>query len=147
MANEAQVHEENIEVPPIPKATAGAVAGAALGSVMGPAGAVVGGIVGAIAGNAAAEGRRNPQCEKRLGVCSNPLLRASRKQFAKLPPNEDQRAKLRKSVRPPGEVKRNHVEKRHRQGAGRTVVVSRRANPFAVLAAISRFRAFVPIRG
>ena len=31
---------ENIEVPPIPKETAGAVAGAALGSMMGPAGAV-----------------------------------------------------------------------------------------------------------
>src|SRR5689334_2777495 len=42
--------EENIEVPPIPKETAGAVAGAALGSMMGPAGAVVGGIVGVMAG-------------------------------------------------------------------------------------------------
>jgi len=47
---------EEIQVPPIPKQTAGAVTGAAIGSVAGPIGAVVGGVVGALAGSAA--GRR-----------------------------------------------------------------------------------------
>ena len=35
---------ENIEIPAIPKQTAGAVAGAAVGSIAGPIGAVVGGL-------------------------------------------------------------------------------------------------------
>jgi phage tail tape-measure protein len=48
---------ENIEIPPIPKETAGAVAGAAIGSMVGPAGAIIGGVVGALAGKAAASGR------------------------------------------------------------------------------------------
>ena len=39
----------SIEIPPIPKQTAGALAGAALGSLAGPAGAIVGGIAGAVA--------------------------------------------------------------------------------------------------
>ncbi len=56
--------QENIEIPPIPKETAGAVAGAALGSMVGPAGAVVGGIVGAMAGKAASERRLAPAAKK-----------------------------------------------------------------------------------
>src|SRR5438046_8862012 len=48
---------EIIEIPPIPKETAGAVTGAAIGSVVGPVGAVVGGVVGALAGKTAASGR------------------------------------------------------------------------------------------
>jgi hypothetical protein len=44
---------KNIQIPPIPKQTAGAVAGAAAGSIAGPIGAVVGGVVGAVAGKAA----------------------------------------------------------------------------------------------
>jgi hypothetical protein len=48
---------KNIEIPPIPKQTAGAVAGAAAGSIAGPIGAVVGGVVGAIAGKAAEKRR------------------------------------------------------------------------------------------
>jgi hypothetical protein len=48
---------ENIEIPPIPKQTAGAVAGAAVGSIAGPIGAVVGGVVGAVAGKAAEKRR------------------------------------------------------------------------------------------
>ena len=44
---------EDIQVPPIPKETAGAVTGAAIGSIAGPIGAVVGGVVGALAGKAA----------------------------------------------------------------------------------------------
>ena len=39
---------KNIEIPPIPKQTVGAVAGAAAGSIAGPIGAVVGGVVGAV---------------------------------------------------------------------------------------------------
>src|SRR5258708_1921289 len=56
--------QENIDIPPIPKETAGAVAGAALGSMMGPAGAIVGGIVGAMAGKAASERRLAPAAKK-----------------------------------------------------------------------------------
>ena len=41
---------EDIQVPPIPKQTAGAVTGAAIGSIAGPVGAVVGGVVGALRG-------------------------------------------------------------------------------------------------
>ena len=48
---------ENIQVPPIPKQTAGAVTGAAIGSIAGPVGAVVGGVVGAFAGKAASSER------------------------------------------------------------------------------------------
>src|SRR5213079_1098366 len=48
---------KNIEIPAIPKQTAGAVAGAAAGSIAGPIGAVVGGVVGAIAGKAAEKRR------------------------------------------------------------------------------------------
>jgi hypothetical protein len=40
---ETSQSSENIEIPPIPKQTAGAVAGAAVGSIAGPIGAVVGG--------------------------------------------------------------------------------------------------------
>src|SRR6266480_4236399 len=55
--NERSQSSENIEIPPIPKETAGAVAGAAAGSIAGPIGAVVGGVVGAIAGKAAEKRR------------------------------------------------------------------------------------------
>jgi hypothetical protein len=48
---------EDIQVPPIPKQTAGAVTGAAIGSIAGPTGAVVGGVIGALVGKAAADGR------------------------------------------------------------------------------------------
>jgi Glycine zipper len=48
---------EEIQVPSIPKQTAGAVTGAAIGSVAGPIGAVVGGVVGALAGSAAGRNR------------------------------------------------------------------------------------------
>src|SRR4029450_10202178 len=48
---------KNIQIPPIPKQTAGAVAGAAAGSIAGPIGAVVGGVVGAVAGKVAEKRR------------------------------------------------------------------------------------------
>jgi hypothetical protein len=54
---ESSQPSENIEIPPIPKQTAGAVAGAAVGSIAGPIGAVVGGVVGAVAGKAAEKRR------------------------------------------------------------------------------------------
>ena len=56
-AKKEDTSSKNIEIPPIPKQTAGAVAGAAAGSIAGPIGAVVGGVVGAIAGKAAEKGR------------------------------------------------------------------------------------------
>ena len=71
--------EENIEVPPIHKETAGAVAGAALGSMMGPAGAVVGGIVGAIAGKAAGEGRFKPPIKRTAARVFKPAPKHVRK--------------------------------------------------------------------
>src|SRR5882672_6849322 len=57
MPNQENQSSEEIQIPPIPKETAGAVTGAAIGSVAGPIGAVVGGVVGALAGKAAASGR------------------------------------------------------------------------------------------
>jgi hypothetical protein len=39
---------KDLQVPPIPKQTAGAVTGAAIGSIAGPTGAVVGGVIGAL---------------------------------------------------------------------------------------------------
>jgi uncharacterized membrane protein len=65
---------EEIQVPPIPKQTAGAVTGAAIGSVAGPIGAVVGGVVGALAGSAA--GRKPIQkTARRLATASKSALR------------------------------------------------------------------------
>jgi hypothetical protein len=52
---------EDIQVPPIPKQTAGAVTGAAIGSIAGPTGAVVGGVIGALVGKAAADDERPVQ--------------------------------------------------------------------------------------
>ena len=49
--------KKNIEIPPIPKETAGTVLGAAVGALAGPAGALVGGVIGTFAGKAAASGR------------------------------------------------------------------------------------------
>ena len=56
-AKKEDTSSKNIEIPPIPKQTAGAVAGAAAGSIAGPIGAVVGGVIGAIAGKAAEKRR------------------------------------------------------------------------------------------
>ena len=56
-AKKENTSSKNIEIPLIPKQTAGAVAGAAVGSIAGPIGAVVGGVVGAIAGKAAEKER------------------------------------------------------------------------------------------
>src|ERR1700731_1265814 len=77
---------ENIEVPPIPKETAGAVAGAALGSMMGPAGAVGGGNVEALAGKAAGEGRLKPAVKKTAQRVLNPAKKAPRAKRAKRKP-------------------------------------------------------------
>ncbi len=87
---------ENIDIPPIPKETAGAVAGAALGSMMGPAGAIVGGIAGAIAGKAASE--------RRL---------AGQKKFCGAKPRKES-LRNRASDRPPNGQKPNRAEDRHR---------------------------------
>src|SRR5437660_12842675 len=54
---ESPQSSEDIQIPPIPKQTAGGIAGAAIGSVAGPVGAVVGGFVGALAGKGAASRR------------------------------------------------------------------------------------------
>jgi hypothetical protein len=57
---------ENIEIPSIPKQTAGAVAGAAVGSIAGPIGAIVGGVAGAIAGKRAKGGRARQTAARTL---------------------------------------------------------------------------------
>jgi len=64
--------KENIEIPPIPKETAGAVTGAVIGSMIGPVGTVVGGIAGAIAGKAAGEGRLRPAAKKAVARIVKP---------------------------------------------------------------------------
>ena len=64
--------QENIEIPPIPKETAGAVTGAVIGSMIGPVGTVVGGIAGAIAGKAAGEGRLRPAAKKAVANIVKP---------------------------------------------------------------------------
>jgi hypothetical protein len=69
---------EDIQVPPIPKQTAGAVAGAAIGSIAGPVGAVVGGVVGALAGKAATSERPVRKAVKRAEAVSNRALKAIR---------------------------------------------------------------------
>ena len=49
--------KENIDIPPIPKTTAGAATGAVVGAVAGPVGAVVGGVLGAVLGKRAQSGK------------------------------------------------------------------------------------------
>jgi len=66
---------ENIQVPPIPKQTAGAVTGAAIGSIAGPVGAMVGGVVGALAGKAATSERPVRKAVKRAKAVSKRTLR------------------------------------------------------------------------
>lgn len=71
---ESSQSSKEIQVPPIPKQTAGAVTGAAIGSVAGPIGAVVGGVVGAVAASAA--GRRPIQkSARRVTTASKGALR------------------------------------------------------------------------
>jgi len=73
---------DDIQVPPIPKQTAGAVTGAAIGSIAGPTGAVVGGVIGALVGKAASDGRPVRKAVRRAGGVSksalnrNPLKRS-----------------------------------------------------------------------
>ena len=66
---------EDIQVPPIPKQTAGAVTGAAIGSIAGPVGAVVGGVVGALAGKAASSGRPVRNAVRRATAVSKGALK------------------------------------------------------------------------
>ena len=66
---------EDIQVPPIPKQTAGAVTGAAIGSIAGPAGAVVGGVIGAVVGKAAAGGRPVRKAVRRATAVSKRALK------------------------------------------------------------------------
>jgi hypothetical protein len=66
---------EDIQVPPIPKQTAGAVTGAAIGSIAGPVGAVVGGVVGALAGKAASSGRPVRKAFRRATAVSKGALK------------------------------------------------------------------------
>src|SRR6478672_3373480 len=92
---------KNIEIPPIPKQTVGAVAGAAAGSIAGPIGAVVGGVVGAVAGKAAEKRRPIAPAARRTVRSVMKVPKRSRKNHA-----EDARAKdplpnNAKLVRPP----------------------------------------------
>src|SRR5436309_9073384 len=66
---------KNIEIPAIPKQTAGAVAGAAIGSVAGPIGAVVGGVVGAVAAKAVAKRRPVRKATRGVAAVSKPGLK------------------------------------------------------------------------
>ena len=66
---------EDIQVPPIPKQTAGAVTGAAIGSIAGPTGALVGGVIGAVVGKAAADGRPARKAVRRATAVSKGALK------------------------------------------------------------------------
>ena len=66
---------EDIQIPPIPKQTAGAVTGAAIGSIAGPTGAVVGGVIGALVGKSAADGRPVRKTVKRATTVSKRALK------------------------------------------------------------------------
>ena len=120
---------KNIQIPPIPKQTVGAVAGAAAGSIAGPIGAVVGGVVGAVAGKAAEKRRPIAPTAKRT---VRSLMKSS-KAISKAPA-DDARAKSplpnqAKLVRAPAERRKrpyrvdrrqqNHAEDRE-LGHGRS---------------------------
>ena len=62
--SKSQSESDNIEMPSIPRDTAGAVAGALVGSAVGPIGTVVGGVVGAFAAKAA--GKRGGSGKKAI---------------------------------------------------------------------------------
>ena len=66
---------DDIQVPPIPKQTAGALTGAAIGSIAGPAGAVVGGVIGAVVGKAAADGPVRKATRRATAVSKGALKR------------------------------------------------------------------------
>jgi hypothetical protein len=66
---------EDIQVPPIPKQTAGAATGGAIGSIAGPAGAVGGGVIGAVVGKAAAGGRPVRKAARRATAVSKGTLK------------------------------------------------------------------------
>src|SRR2546430_1415665 len=66
---------EDIQVPPIPKQTAGAVTGAAMGSIAGPTGALVGGVIGAVVGKAADKGRPVRKAVRRATAVSKDALK------------------------------------------------------------------------
>ena len=74
---------EDIQVPPIPKQTVGAVTGAAIGSIAGPTGAVVGGVIGALVGKSAADGRPVRKTVKRATAVSKIKRRPAKKSLPK----------------------------------------------------------------
>jgi hypothetical protein len=125
---ESSQSSEEIQVPPIPKQTAGAVTGAAIGSVAGPIGAVVGGVVGAVAGSAA--GRRPiRKTARRVTTASKGAVRrhtrikprpASRKTAAR---SRGKTAKTRSKQAPTAQSPKRMARgsrTRHQRGTGRT---------------------------
>jgi hypothetical protein len=76
---ESSQSSKEIQVPPIPKQTAGAVTGAAIGSVAGPIGAVVGGVVGAVAASAAGGGSLRKTARRVTTASKGALERHTRK--------------------------------------------------------------------
>jgi hypothetical protein len=114
---------KNIQIPPIPKQTAGAVVGAATGSIAGPIGAVVGGVVGAVAGKAAEKRRPIVPAARRtvrkIVKSSEAISRTSRRR----PPSKKSVAQSRKSrARSRGKAKkrvsRRSTTTKSRKGAG-----------------------------
>jgi hypothetical protein len=114
---------KNIQIPPIPKQTAGAVAGAAAGSITGPIGAVVGGVVGAVAGKAAekrrpiapAAGRTVRSVMKSSKAISKtpPRRRPSKKSVAK-----PRKARARSRGKAKKTVSRRSMTTKSRKGSG-----------------------------
>ena len=79
-AKKEDTSSRNIEIPFIPKQTAGAVAGAAVGSIAGPIGALVGGVVGAVVGKAAEKKRPSDAATTRSARSLMKGLKAPRRQ-------------------------------------------------------------------
>ena len=105
---------KNIQIPPIPKQTAGAVAGAAAGSIAGPIGAVVGGVVGAVAGKAAEKRRPIPPAARRTVRSVIKTSKAISKAPRRRRPSKKSVAKPRKArARSRGKAKK--TVSRHRQ--------------------------------
>jgi hypothetical protein len=131
---ESSQSSENIEFPPIPKQTAGAVAGAAVGSIAGPIGAVVGGVVGAVAGKAAE--KRRPialaarQTTRSVVKRSKAISKAAKRQR----PARKSVAKSRKArPRSRGKAKKR-VPRRSTKTKSRKAAVSRGASTSSRLA-------------
>jgi hypothetical protein len=125
---------KDIQIPAIPKQTAGAIAGAAAGSIAGPLGAVVGGVVGAVAGKAAE--KRHPIAPVAKRTVRNVVKRskAISKTSRRRRPSKKSVAKLRKGrARSRGKAKKR-VSRRSTRTKSRKAAGTRRRSTLSRVA-------------